>query len=187
VKLTVDVAAYLPAEPETVEILGTPYPIETQAVTYKPMPEAKRVRISDLPITGVSWRNIPWWHIERARVGDTREVNLEVIVNGRPVVSKLITADGQMRKVEFDVPIEQSSWVALRILGASHTNPAFVTVDKKPIRASRASVEWNIRALEQCFEVKRAGWRPEDYPEAKAAYEFALETYRKILAETTSP
>ncbi len=187
VKLTVDVAAYLPAEPETVEILGTPYLIETQAVTYKPMPEAKRVRISDLPITGVSWRNTPWWHIERARIGDTRQVNLEVVVNGRPVVSKLITADGQMGKVEFDVPIEQSSWVALRILGASHTNPAFVTVDKKPIRASRASVEWDIRALEQCFEVKRAGWRPEDYPEAKAAYEYALEAYRKILAETTSP
>ena len=106
---------------------------------------------------------------------------------GRPVASKLITADGQMGKLEFDVPIEQSSWVALRILGASHTNPAFVTVDKKPIRASRASVEWDIRALQQCFEVKRAGWRPEDYPEAKAAYEFALETYRRILAETTSP
>ena len=64
VKVTVDVAAYLPAEPETVEILGTPYPMEIQAVTYKPMPEAKRVRISDLPITGVSWRNTPWWHIE---------------------------------------------------------------------------------------------------------------------------
>ena len=187
VKITADIAAYLPVEPETVEILGTPYPIEPQAVTYKPMPEPKRIRISALPITGVSWRNTPWWHIERARIGDTRQVNLEVIVNGRPVASKAVLADGQMKKVEFDVPIEQSSWVALRMLGASHTNPAFVIIDKKPIRASKASVEWDIRALEQCFEVKRAGWRPQDYPEAKAAYEFALETYRKILAETTSP
>jgi hypothetical protein len=161
--------------------------MESQAVTYKPAPEPKRVRISALPITGVSWRNIPWWHIERARVGDTRQVKLEVVVNGRPVASKVIPAEGQLQKVEFDVPIDQSSWVALRILGASHTNPAFVVVDKKPIRPSRASVEWDIRALAQAFEVKRAGWRPEDYPEAKAAYDFAFETYRKILAETTSP
>ena len=64
---------------------------------------------------------------------------------------------------------------------------AFVLVDKKPIRGSRASVEWDLRALAQAFEVKRAGWRPEDYPEAKAAYDFAFETYRKILAETTTP
>jgi hypothetical protein len=151
------------------------------------LPEPKRVRISDLPITGVGWRNTPWWHIERARIGDTREVNLEVVVNGRPTASKIISADGQTRKIEFDLPIEQSSWVALRILGASHSNPAFILVDKKPIRASRASVEWDIRALEQCFEVKRVGWRREDIPEAIAAYQFALETYRKILGETISP
>jgi hypothetical protein len=187
VKVTADAYAYLPEQPETVEVLETPYPMETQAVTYKPMPVPKRVRISELPITGVSWRNTPWWHIERARIGDTRQVKLEVVVNGRPAASKVITADGQLNKVEFDVPIAQSSWVALRILGASHTNPAFVLVDKKPIRASRASVEWDIRALEQCFEVKRAGWRPEDYPEAKAAYEFAYQAYKKILDETTAP
>ena len=155
VRVTADVTAYLPVEPETVEIIGTPYPMDSMRVTYKPLPTPKRVRISDLPITGVGWRNTPWWHIERARIGDTREVNLEVVVNGRPMASKIISADGQTRKIEFDVPIEQSSWVALRILGASHTNPAFILVDKKPIRASRASVEWDIRALEQCFEVKR--------------------------------
>jgi hypothetical protein len=187
VRVTADVTAYLPVEPETVEIIGTPYPMDSMRVTYKPLPTPKRVRISDLPITGVGWRNTPWWHIERARIGDTREVNLEVVVNGRPMASKIISADGQTRKIEFDVPIEQSSWVALRILGASHTNPAFILVDKKPIRASRASVEWDIRALEQCFEVKRVGWRREDIPEAIAAYQFALETYRKILGETISP
>jgi hypothetical protein len=135
----------------------------------------------------VSWRNIPWWHIERARVGDTRKVTLEVVVNGLPVQKQQILADGKPVAVEFNVPVQQSSWVALRILGASHTNPSFVLVDKKPIRASRKSVEWDIAALRQAFEVKRKGWRPEDYDQAKSAYEYAFETYRKILSETTAP
>ena len=187
VKVTAQVAAYLPEEPETVEILGEPYPMETQATIYKPMPEPKTVRISEIPITGVSWRNIPWWHLERARIGDTREVLLEVVVNGQPVADQQIWADGKLQEVAFDIPIEQSSWVALRVLGASHTNPAWVLVDGMPVRASRASAEWNIRALAQAFEVKRQGWRAEDYKEAKAAYEYAYEVFAKRLTETKVP
>lgn len=187
VTVTADVAALLPVEPETIEVLGSSYPMETQATVYQPLPEPKKQRISDLPITGVSWRNIPWWHIERARIGDTRNVLLEVVVNGKPVASKQIVADGQVRPIEFNIPIEQSSWVALRILGASHTNPAFVLVDKKPIRGSKASVEWMIRALQQAYEVKRNGWRPEDYDEATAAYDYAYESFKKILHETSAP
>ncbi len=187
VKVTAQVAAYLPEQPETVQILGEPYPMETQATTYKPMPEPKTVRIADLPVTGVSWRNIPWWHLERARIGDTREVLLELVVNGQPVADQHVLADGKLREVSFEVPIDQSSWVALRVLGASHTNPAWVLVDGKPVRASRASLEWNIRALAQAFEVKRQGWRPEDYNEAKAAYEYAYEVFAKRLKETTAP
>ncbi len=187
VTVTADVAALLPVEPETIEVLDTAYPIETQKTAYEPMPQSKRVRISSLPVTGVSWRNIPWWHIERARIGDTRDVRVEVVVNGKPVASKEIVADGVLRPIEFDIPLQQSSWIALRILGASHTNPAFVLIDKMPIRGSRASVEWDIRALQQAYEVKRQGWRPDDYEQARAAYDYAFETYRKILSETTAP
>ncbi len=187
VKVTAKVTAYLAEQPETVEILGEPYPMETQAVIYRSMPTPKRVRISDLPTTGVSWRNIPWWHLERARIGNSRQVEVEVVVNGKPVATKKITADGSSQNVTFDVPIKQSSWVALRILGASHTNPTWVLVDNEPVRASRKSMEWNIRALAQAFEVKRQGWRAEDYAEAKAAYDFAYQVYAKRLAETKAP
>ena len=45
------------------------------------------------------------------------------------------------------------------------------------------SIKWDIDALAQAFEVKRHGWRPEDYPEAKAAYDYAYEYYAKALAE----
>ncbi len=187
VTVTADVTALLQDEPETIEVLGSSYPMETQATVYHPMPEPKKQRISELPVTGVSWRNIPWWHIERARIGDTRNVLLEVVVNGKPAASKQIVADGEIRPVEFNIPIEQSSWIALRILGASHTNPAFVLVDKKPIRGSKASVEWMIRALQQAYEVKRNGWRPEDYDEATAAYDYAYQSFKKILHETSAP
>ena len=182
VKVTADVGAYLPAEPETVEILGVPYPLNSQATTYVPMPAPKTIKIQDIPILGVSWRNIPWWHLERARMGDTRDVELQVIVNGEPVASKAILADGTMQAVEFDVPIEKSSWVALRVLGASHTNPIWVTVDNQPVRVAK-SLEWNIAALAQAFEVKRHGWRPEEYAEAKAAYDYAYESFANRLRE----
>jgi len=74
VKVTADVAAYLPEKAETVEILRVPYPIDSRAVRYVPMPQPKTIKIQDLPILGVSWRNIPWWHLERARIGDSRNV-----------------------------------------------------------------------------------------------------------------
>ena len=70
-------------------------------------------------------------------MGETRKVPVEVIVNGQPVAKTEITADGNVEGVSFDVPIKKSSWVALRIYPSSHTNPVFVTVGGKPIRARR--------------------------------------------------
>src|SRR5262249_29648885 len=64
----------------------------------------------------------PYWDVERARIGTSREVPVELVVNGRAVASKNIVADGQLRDVSFDVPIDKSSWMAVRILPSSHTN-----------------------------------------------------------------
>src|SRR5207253_8298938 len=54
---------------------------------------------------------------------------------------KNLLADGAVQEISFDVPVEKSSWLAVRILGSSHTNPIFVLVDGKPIRASRERSE----------------------------------------------
>lgn len=126
----------------------------------------------------------PYWHIERARVGNTREVPVEVIVNGQPVARKNILADGALREVNFDVPVERSSWVALRILPSSHTNPIFITVGGNPIRASRKSAEWLLRAVDQCWSQKAAMISVRDRPEAEKAYEYARQAYRLIITET---
>jgi hypothetical protein len=125
------------------------------------------------------------WHLERSRIGGTREVPVEVIVNGYPVAKKNIVADGKMQDAAFDVKIERSSWVALRIYPSSHTNPIFVIVDGQPIRASKRSAEWCLKGVDQCWSQKERFYKPDEMEGAKLAYEHARQTYRKILAETT--
>ena len=83
-----------------------------------------------------------YWAIERARIGDSREIAVELVVNGLAVAGTTALADGVRREVRFDVPVPASSWMAVRVLGAAHTNPVFAIVDGKPIRASRRSAEW---------------------------------------------
>ena len=129
----------------------------------------------------------PYWDIERARIGDTREVPLELVVNGVPVAKKNFLADGQMRDVSFDVKIDRSSWVALRILPTSHTNPIFVLVDGKPIRTSRRSVQWCLDGVDQCWSQKERFIKmspiPNELEDARQAYAHAREVYQKLLAE----
>ena len=43
------------------------------------------------------------WTPEHARVGESSEVRVEVIVNGRPVATRQLVADGTVRDVSFDV------------------------------------------------------------------------------------
>jgi hypothetical protein len=126
----------------------------------------------------------PYWNLERARIGDSRRVPLELVVNGEPVARKEIDADGVERPVTFDYKIDSSSWVALRILPSSHTNPIFVLVNGKPIRASRKSAEWCLKAVDQCWSQKSPRIRLEERGEAQRAYETAREAYRQRLSES---
>jgi hypothetical protein len=125
----------------------------------------------------------PYWDIERARIGSTREVPLEVVVNGRVVASRNILADGSLRDVDFDIPVERSSWVALRILPSSHTNPVFVVVGGKPVRASRRSAEWCLKAVDQCWTQKAPQISDRERADAERAYEHARRVYRKLVEE----
>ena len=83
----------------------------------------------------------PYWELERARIGNSRKVPLELVVNGLPVAKQEIEADGKMRPVSFDARVERSSWVALRILPSSHTNPVFVLAQGQGVRAADGVVE----------------------------------------------
>ncbi len=127
----------------------------------------------------------PYWHIERARISTTREVPVELIVNGYRVERQQMVADGVQRKLTFETKIEQSSWIALRILGSSHTNPIFVIVGNQPIRASRRSAQWCLDGVDQCWSQKQRFIRAEEMTAAIEAYEHARQVYRIILDESS--
>ncbi len=127
----------------------------------------------------------PYWHVERARIPGTREVPVELLVNGLPVATKNLPADGQVYDLEFDVPIKKSSWIAVRILASSHTNPIFALVDRKPVRASRRSAEWLLAAVNQCWTQKAPQTRDADKEQARKAYDHAPQVYRTRIAESS--
>ncbi len=125
----------------------------------------------------------PYWHVERARIGGSRKVPVELIVNGYPVEKKEIVADGSVTDLQFDFTPERSSWIALRVFPSSHTNPIFVEVDGKPIRASRRSAEWCAKAVDVCWNAKKNQIRESERDDAKAAFDHARDEYRRIAQE----
>ena len=143
----------------------------------------KRKR-EEIPIRDLKYTVKPYWHLERARIGDTRTVAVELIVNGKPVAQQEILADGSDTQVNFEINIERSSWVALRILAASHTNPVKVLVTNAPLRASKLSAAWCLDGIDQVWMEKMRGIRDTERGAAHEAYEFARGVYRKILEES---
>jgi hypothetical protein len=140
----------------------------------KPNPERGRRR----------YQEQPYWDIERARMGDTREVAVELVVNGYPVAKQSLVADGALRDLTFEATIERSSWLAVRILPSSHTNPIWVLVAGKPVRASRRSAEWCFKGVDQCWSQKERFIKRDELEQAKADYEHARRTYQRLMSES---
>ena len=126
----------------------------------------------------------PYWTPEHARIPGTRDVTVEAVVNGQPVATQPLRGDGSLRDMQFEVPIERSSWVALRMLGSAHTNPIFVTVAGRPIRASRRSAAWCVDAVEQCWSQKGPRIRARERDAAIRAYDHARRRFRLIATES---
>jgi len=123
------------------------------------------------------------WNLEWARIGESLEVPVELIVNGVPVARTAIRADGAPKSIEFKVPVSRSSWLALRILPSSHTYPIFVSVAGGPIRASKRSAQWCRHCVDKLWDVKSPFMRARERAAAAAAYEHARKTYDAIIAE----
>jgi hypothetical protein len=117
-----------------------------------------------------------------APAGATRKV--ELIVNGVAVATKDVPADHKPHDIEFSVPLEKSSWVAIRHMPTLHTNPVAVLVGGKPIRASRASALWCIGVIEQLWRVRGPGIAESERAEAKKTFDQAIEIYKKIAEES---
>lgn len=156
--------------------------VRVQAAAYLPEKNSD----SERAIRNRPYNEKPYWAIERCRVGDSRKVMLEIVVNGYPAARREIEADGKLRDEEFELNLPHSSWVAARILPSAHTNPVFVIVGGKPIRASRRSAEWCIKSIDRCWSQKERAIRATEREAALNAYEQAKVIYRKILAESVA-
>ena len=126
----------------------------------------------------------PYWHIERARIGKSRNVKVELVVNGTSVASSTILADGQWKDISFNYTPEQSSWVALRIYPSVHTNPVFVKVDGAPIHVLR-SAQWCRAVVDQCWKMKEPAIRANEKAAAERAYHEARKIYDRIIKDAT--
>ncbi|MEO6966536.1 MAG: CehA/McbA family metallohydrolase [Acidobacteriaceae bacterium] len=154
--------------------------VQVQLTTAAYLPIKPDPAMQDLPYT-----KQPYWDLERARIGATRKVPVEVIVDGEPVAKQEIVADGTVRKLNFDIPLSKSSWMAVRILASSHTDPIFILVGGKPIRPLRRSAEWCLRGVEQCWKQKSPLISARELPAAKAAYSHARAVYQELIKESS--
>jgi hypothetical protein len=125
----------------------------------------------------------PYWHIERSRIGKSRKVPVELIVNGKVAAQQELLADGNWQDLRWEIDIDRSSWIAIRIFPSMHTNPIFVHVDNKPIYASKKSAQWCRDAVDVCWEKKLPQIRPEERDDATAAYNIARAYYDQAISQ----
>jgi hypothetical protein len=165
--------------------LDAPGTVDVRARFSAYLPEAPDPALNPYPSRDVTRQAVtPFWHIERGRIGQTRNVKVELVVNGEAVASQVVAADGATRDITFnDVRIDRSSWVALRVPYSSHTNPIWVMVGDRPVRASRESIEWCLKAVDQAWSQKQRFIAPGEMDDALEAYEHARQVYRQRLAE----
>ena len=103
----------------------------------------------------------------------------------RSVASKDVPADDKAHDLSFDVPIERSSWVALRHFPQMHTNPVNVIVGGQADPRRRARAPSGASALiEQLWRVRGTGViAAHERDEAEKTFQRAIEQYRKIADE----
>jgi hypothetical protein len=128
-------------------------------------------------------RELPLGTAVGGKVAPGGKRRVELVVNGKVVASQVVPADNREHELTFDVPVERSSWVALRQFPQLHTNPVNVLVAGKQIRASRASARWCIACIEQLWRARSRTVSPPERKEAEATFQRAIERYRQIAAE----
>jgi hypothetical protein len=122
---------------------------------------------------------------------------IDVLVNGKVLAHDASGADKspglRIRRLDFDLPIERSSWIALRVRGPddahvfdgpawAHTSPVFVTVGGQRI-TSRQDAEYFVDWIEQLLRVVAARNRyasAEDRKQVEALFRKGQNEFRKL-------
>ena len=108
---------------------------------------------------------------------------VELVVNGRVVDSRTVPANGELHQVEFRVPVEHSSWVAIRQFPQLHTNPVNVIVAEQPIRASRQSAQWCVEMTKLVWANRKSRIAEHERDEAEKTFQKAIQRYEQIARE----
>jgi hypothetical protein len=116
---------------------------------------------------------------------------VEVIVNGRPVISRSAANEKEI-VINEDVLLKQSSWLAVRAYGPwhrlvlndlqtfAHTSPVYAYVGEQPI-ASPSDLEFYADWIERLIAAVNARGRfatPERKQEVVSLFQRALEVYK---------
>jgi hypothetical protein len=127
-----------------------------------------------------------WWHLPLRRA--------ELVQDGKVIATKEFAADGPREQSwEQEIPIEQSGWVALRTMGASHpdnpggeayahTSPVYFEVAGRPASArtdAQFFVEW-INRLETALRERERIPTQSEKAQVLAQLEAARAVYVKI-------
>lgn len=111
---------------------------------------------------------------------------VEIVKNGQVVASQSVPADGKVHELRFQVPVEQSSWIALRQFPQLHTNPVNVIVAQRPIRASRESALWCAETIKLLWKNRHQKITAKERIEAEQTYQKAIRTYLQRAEEAVS-
>ena len=142
-----------------------------------------------IPVGGLRYAGDTVLKREPLRPDPTYERGLrlvEVVVNGRVAARREVPADGREHAVEFSIQLDGSSWVALRQFPQLHTNPVYVLVGGKPIRASRDSAQWALACVDQLWRARSRRIADGERAEAERAYEQARAYYRRVISESSA-
>ncbi len=118
-----------------------------------------------------SWRRS--WRARQRRV--------ELIVNGEVAAERVVPADGEVHAIAWDVPITQSSWVALRQFSKLHTNPVTIHVAGQPIQASKRSAQWRAEMTEQLWRNRRQQIHEAERDAATRSIDRAIAHFRQLV------
>lgn len=109
---------------------------------------------------------------------------VEIVVNGHVAAEQNVPADAAVHELQFEIPIQRSSWVALREFPQLHTNPVNVLVAGLPVRASRASARWCADTIELLWRNRQRNIAASEREEAKRTFDRAIARYREIERES---
>ncbi len=164
-------------QPETVKVTATlafaPATPRTVAQGLLPPTGGKRFIGDTVTFHGTPPRDV--------LTGGTRLV--ELIVNGTPVATRTVPANGRKQILEFSAPISQSSWIALRQFPQLHTNPVNVIIGGKPIRASPSSARWCRETINQLWKTRHLHISAKERPRASRTFDWAKGRFRQIELE----